>query len=342
MLVSDSDKHLMQSIQRYIEANELLRQAGLDPADQVQPLGMGHNNLNYLVESSTGKFVFRLRVDDADPARSIKARAEFDSLQLLDQFGIAPKAVAIDTSCHLFPTTLLVISYVEGDVLAGVDYDYDDAFIAKLVDVTRSIHTLPISSHLHQRDYLSTLEKAIGYLREHLHSVEMLQLINRTFSDLMASIPRSGPERLVPTHGNIWQSNVVASETQFRLIDFESLAMRDPAVELAHIWTDFNDGDGFTARETQTFFGLYGEGFAQPELLARAEAFRPMVAFSAVVRRVQHVLRLRRREMSHLFLERTDIEGEAQAVKQYVSRAVRLNAMNAKYESMDFEELLLA
>ncbi len=88
---------------------------------KVQFLAQGEYNLNYLLDTSRGKFVFRINTASQMQLEN-QINYEYQALQLLQNTKVTPKAYYLDDSKAIIPFGLLLMEYLPGDHL---DYRYD-------------------------------------------------------------------------------------------------------------------------------------------------------------------------------------------------------------------------
>jgi aminoglycoside phosphotransferase (APT) family kinase protein len=81
---------------------------------ETKKLGLGESNLNYLVKVDGKQFIIRINMDPNSPNKS---RTEFNSLKIVEELGIAPKAFHYESSKDYFGETFIILEYLEGESL---------------------------------------------------------------------------------------------------------------------------------------------------------------------------------------------------------------------------------
>jgi aminoglycoside phosphotransferase (APT) family kinase protein len=159
------------------------------------------------------------------------ARDEYRLLQILEAHGIAaPRPVFLDLSCELFPTPIVVMTFIDGEMVDDAQQVEDvDSFVRQMADQLAAIHRIPDSPELAflpgTRDRLpprpAVLDDSLneGGIRDALDSIGTPE-------------PRN-PAVLL--HGDYWPGNLLwRDDTLTAVIDWEDAERGDPLSDLAN------------------------------------------------------------------------------------------------------------
>ncbi len=221
---------------------ERARTLGVVPKDiMISRLGMGENNLNFLVITGGKKFVFRIGLRSR--LESNMAR-EFKGLQMLPE-GVGPKPLFIDRSKRTIPHVFSVLTYIEGKkadhwtkrhlslhakklaLLHKKTFPYASDLRRKSpkINLYRKFkrHVLDVSDVLHDPSVLhdpevkSLLPKMSQYIKE-----------NATLVDSVT--------RFSVIHADLGIDNIIFLGDDVHYIDWEWMRISDPAIDLARFY----------------------------------------------------------------------------------------------------------
>ena len=140
------DRKALEEAQRYVESSREFK-AGIGVGEgthvELHPLGNGEHNANFwFVHPETGeKLVLRANyVSQQGLAR--QSTYEFEALRALEPCDRAPRPVFVDESRSVVERGMLVISFVEGDVL---DYESADD-LDEVARILADIHSVEVQS----------------------------------------------------------------------------------------------------------------------------------------------------------------------------------------------------
>lgn len=158
------------------------------------------------------------------------ARDEYHLLTILQKHSIAaPKPYALDTSCEIFPTPVLVIEFIEGQTdftLTNIPHK-----MTVLAEALAAVHAIDVSN-----ENLSFLppqpERVVKRIHEFVPSSEVEARVHTTLKNAWPRLQTANPPTLL--HGDYWPGNVMWHEGQFAVvIDWEDAAIGDPLSDLA-------------------------------------------------------------------------------------------------------------
>jgi len=282
---------------------------------RVSRLNLGESNLNFLVVTNQGKFVFRINMDSAS---ATKSASEFNSLRALAGLRIAPEAFHLDESRVPFGETSLVVKYLEGKPLSELEegrISVESAVkLAHLAAVVHSIDEKKLAIQLPVRglsyeSWFARMRRDIDYVEQNRKSRSLKsgfdRMLRDSFSRLQkASVKSAPPNVSAPGHGDICAQNVIVNDDgAMRLIDWENFGLWDPAAEIAMVFEAF--GLAFPADRELEFLSAYTSLRQDQTLRERLNVFRAIVRFEQLTWGIRHVFEIVNGEMNKAFTEAT-------------------------------------
>jgi len=335
---------MKEEIRSYFE-NLAPQKLGLNKkirGDSIVELARGASHYNYLVKIDDKKFVFRL---DADVKSRGKCKREFRALKLVEKYKIAPKAWVLDESKSSFKTDLLILDYIEGKTLEKSKLT--EKIIKKIAKIATRIHSIKITKELKKlkheeinyRDYLKEVRGYINYIKRHIKNSEFINIINKAYFRLKKQIPKKiSNNSLVLSQGDFCRQNVIFHTGKYRLIDFESLALTDPAAEIAHIFIDFSKP--FNEKQKQIFLREYLKIRKDAGLIERIKTYIPLKHFIILLWSVSHVLKMKNKHLHEFFIKGRNINKDIAYAKLSFKRAINAEVINNRYKDFDIRKML--
>jgi thiamine kinase-like enzyme len=228
---------------------------------ESSPLSGGLTNRLYRVDAADGRRLV-VRLSSAQTALlAIDRVAEWTNSKAAASAGVAP-AVLTYAPEH----GALVIDWIEGETFGEADLD-DSATLARLAATCRQLHAGPRFANTFdmfalQRRYLDLVVSCGFPLPESY--LEFMPTVNALQTAMAVR-----DEGTVPCHCDLLAANIMASDDQLWLIDFEYSGNADPCFELGNIASESHLS---TDRLTELVAAYYG-GVATPGKLARAQLF---------------------------------------------------------------------
>ncbi len=177
------------------------------------------------------KLVARLHGPRDLAANANIARDEFRLLQIVESHGIAaPRAVFLDESCELFPTPIVVATFIEGEMIDDLEQVDDvERVVRQMADQMAAIHRVPDSPELAFLPRVSerfparpaVLDESLseGRIRHALDAAGTLEPLNA------ASL----------LHGDYWPGNLLWRDgTLAGVLDWEDAERGDPLNDLGN------------------------------------------------------------------------------------------------------------
>ncbi|KXG73863.1 phosphotransferase family protein [Thermotalea metallivorans] len=261
----------IDKIKNYLLERDLHPYIPLKKDFQVEFLAQGEYNINFIVDDSIHRYVFRVNTgSQLELANQIKY--EFDALKSLEHSGVTPKAFYIDDTKEYFDYGILMMEYLEGRPLA---YHKDLKKAAEIFSRIHSIDTKEISHGFIIEEKICTdrVEEGRRWLKDYLKS-PMVDIKLKNFFEKFLDWAEQNKDREKYFIENKWHvinntevnsHNFIIGKKQSYLIDWEKPVISDPCQDLAQflaptttLWkADYRiDSD-----EKEMFFQSYAEGF---------------------------------------------------------------------------------
>lgn len=208
----------------------------------VSPLAGGEYNLNYLLQSATGRLVFRVNMA-SQINRDDQILYEFKTLQLLHSSGVTPVPFFVDDSLSLIDRGILIMEYLPGRPL---DYHLDLAGAAKTLSIIHQLQIGEAQNHLIvEKQPLSLIfNECVGLLDTYISSdlanpdIRSFLLEVKTWAEMVKAQEQYFLDDpwycIVNTEVN--SANFIVNRTQqtTHLIDWEMARWGDPSTDLCH------------------------------------------------------------------------------------------------------------
>ena len=182
------------------------------------------------VDGTTEKLVSRLHGPRDLGANPNIARDEFQLLQIVESHGIAaPRPVFLDESCELFPTPIVVATFIEGVTIDDAEQVDDvESVVRQMADQLAAIHRVPASPEL---SFLPCVDERFparpAVLDESLNEGRIRKALDA------AGTPE--PLNAVLLHGDYWPGNLLWRDgTLAAVIDWEDAERGDPLSDLGN------------------------------------------------------------------------------------------------------------
>ena len=227
----------------------------------IRKLGLGESNLNYLVVVSGKKFIVRINMDPSSP---LKSEREYDSLMVVEPLGIAPRAFHFEPSKDYLDEAFIILEYLEGTSLDKCG-EIDECIVTSLARVVAYLHNTNVGnlreelrrSRSSKTDILREIRKRISYIeakrRKYFDEKGNFESILAVSYGKLEELKFEEEPCYVLGHGDIAPQNVVLSEGELKLVDWEDLGLIDPALEITVIFDSFD----FSDRQKELFLKEY-------------------------------------------------------------------------------------
>ncbi|MDO8508267.1 MAG: aminoglycoside phosphotransferase family protein [Nanoarchaeota archaeon] len=343
---------MKQKIKNYFE-NLNPKRLGLENKiriTSISQLGMGTSNLNYLVKANGKSFVFRLNMKIK--LRN-KSKQEFEALKIVEKHKIGPKAWILDDTRREFDNDFIIIDYIEGKIIDETREYLKTEMFSHLGELCGKLHSIKIVGNLKKLKKEATIqgykgysrliikEEYLDYINSNVKSKQLLGIINETYKKLNENLPNNKykPE-IVLTQGDFCEQNVIVHNKEYKLIDFEDLRLTDRAGHLAHIFIDF--GRPFENYQMELFFEEYLKKVRinKEILMEKINIWVPIKLFAIFLWSINHILRIKNREMHSKFVEQSNMERNFSYVRIMLKRNIRFGLIDSKYSNFDIVKAL--
>lgn len=311
----------------------------------VSKLGQGVCNLNYLVKTNQGKFIFRL---NADLKNKTKSKKEFNALKIIEKSKISPKAYILDESRKFFDSDFIILEYLDGKLCTKVKPYFDENMIKNLAKLLAKIHSIKITSKMKRqiaRDYLDyrnqikKMESYLKYIKKNSNDYEFLGILDEIVKKLKNQIRgKTLKSKLVLSHGDFHSGNVIINKGNFFLIDFERFEITNQASALSHIFIHFKRGI-FTGKQRVVFLSEYRKHVKTNKgIELEIDNFIPLKIMGLFLWSVKFILKVKNNEMHKEFLSNHErnINNAIRCFKQ----ALKFGAIDNKYKNLNLRRLL--
>lgn len=221
---------------------------------KLKPIGIGTGNLNILVVlTNKKKVVFRFSINKSREDMFIK-----ESLFLKSSKGkkFLPGIIYSDTSYkNLFKRPFMMIDYIIGSDLSKIKYRVSSTFISNLAKEVAKIHRLKGIRKIVKKDSIfGRIENRIKFLKNKISPENYENIMS-----LYRQMPRNKELKAIKTitHANLWEGNIIKNNKELKIIDYETICLDDPAIDIAHIFHDFKTGYLFSEKQKLFFIKEY-------------------------------------------------------------------------------------
>lgn len=313
----------------------------------VSRLGQGANNLNYLVKTNLGKFIFRL---NADLKNKTKSGKEFNSLRIVKNSRIAPRAYLFDDSRKDFDSDFIILDYLDGELCTKVCPYFDEKMIRALAQLLSKIHRIKISNKMRKEfscrflDYESHINemKDLGYIKKSINNKEFLRIIECSIGNLEKKILnkkiKSGQ---VLSQGDFRKGNIIVNNGKYFLIDFERLGITNKSSALAHIFVNFKQA-AFTKKQQEIFLDEYKKHVkVNKEIEEEINNCISLMAMVLFLWSIEFTLKIKNKEMYLKFIEKSNHKKNVGYAINCFKRALKFGAIDNKYKNFNLYKVLI-
>lgn len=301
---------------------------GLDGISRIEidEIGLGESNLNYLAMINGKKFNIRI---NADSKSTNKSRREFEGLRVVERFNIAPKAFHYEHSKKYLGGTFIIIEYLDGKSLDKCKVD--NHTIKELAKVVAQLHDIPtveisksLGMHYASKDeILESKKQMIDYIRKKNRELGkpeawFCDLLTETYNGFDKQKFKM-KRKLAIGHGDIAPQNVILNDGKLKLIDWEDLGIMETAWDLAILFESFF----FSSRQKELFLKEYLNIRNDPALRQRVELLRPIQFFGTFCWSVMHVFEIEGSGMHKEFVKRQKLKEHIDYAKETFDRCKR-------------------
>jgi len=302
-------------------------------AKSVNLLGKGVSNVNYLIKAGGKKFVFRIDARAANQ-NSKKLKKEFNSLKAIEKLNIGPKPFFLGKN-------FLILGYIEGKPFTGKKITAK--FLKELAQLVSKIHSLKPPSEI-PREWNdlrnSSINEYLKYLKKHLKSKILFEILLNSKEKLKKKqkILEKLKRTEVITHGDICEQNVLQTSKGLALIDFEDVAIKDSAAEIAKIFVDFKEP--FNKTQQKIFLNEYYKIRKDKDFKKKIKLYELFIIYEILLFCIWYILKLKNKEMHNAFLNKTEMRKGFDYAETMFKRAIKFKIISNKYSKFNLIKIL--
>ena len=261
---------LLEQIKEYIDDHQSLKHLNLNRNTEVRFLAQGEYNINFVLDSSPKKYVFRVNTG-SQMENENQIKYEYDSIKFLEPSGVTPKVFFVDDSLSFFQYGILIMEFLEGEPL---QYEKD---LSKAATIFSRIHSLDVKqnhTHFKVEDHIFSdrIKEGERLLANVWESPHVSREIKSFFDQFLgwAKANRSKEQYfidepwLVVNNTEVNSHNFIIGKEKSYLIDWEKPVISDPAQDLTQFMapttTSWKTDYLLSEEEKELFFQTYIEG----------------------------------------------------------------------------------
>ena len=300
---------------------------------EIDFLGAGTGNLNILVEINNKKVIFRYCINKFRKDLFLR---ECSFLMNVKNAPFIPKIRYCELEGNnIFKMPFMILDYIEGKCLSEMEYIIDKKLISELAMELSKIHNLDSSQlNLKKENIAQRIEKRFKFLRKKLDAQNYKSLY-KIYKEVL-NLGKISEEFKTVIHANIWEGNIIKTDKGIRIIDYETLCLDDPAVEIAHIFHDFKTGLIFTDKEKNLFIEQYKKYRNDKTIKERVNSSFNLDVFDSFLRIIEYSLISHEKQDDDLFKSSMDKNSGMQILKIHFKKLKELGIINKKYELTKF------
>ncbi|NNF99321.1 MAG: aminoglycoside phosphotransferase family protein [Desulfobacteraceae bacterium] len=236
---------------------------------KVQALAQGEYNLNYLIRSASGSYVFRVNIG-TQIGREDQISYEYNALKLLEHSNVTPVPFFVDDSRRFFDTGILIMEYLPGEHLS---YRHDLKAAARLFATLHQFEIACEHNHLIPEDapFSQIYDECSGLLEVYFTSDLAVPDIREYLREVIDWADQHRSEEsyfqqdswhcITNTEVNSGNFIVNRQEGTVHLVDWEMPRWGDPSQDLSHfcspLTTLWKTSYRMTGRDKQRFLREY-------------------------------------------------------------------------------------
>ena len=285
---------LLKQIKEYMHDHQSLKHLNLNRNTEVRFLAQGEYNINFVLDSSTQKYVFRVNTG-SQMENENQIKYEFDSIKFLEPSGVTPKVFFVDDSLSFFQYGILIMEFLEGEPL---QYEKD---LSKAATIFSRIHSLDVKqnhTHFKVEDHIFSdrIKEGERLLANVWESPHVSREIKSFFDQFLgwAKANRSKEQYFIDESWHVVNNtevnshNFIIGKEQSYLIDWEKPVISDPAQDLTQFMapttTAWKTDYLLSEEEKELFFQTYIEGLKGEDqnIRERVQLYTPYLYLRAL------------------------------------------------------------
>lgn len=298
--------------------------------ESLRHLGNGEGHLNYLALISGKKFILRVNFDKDNPD---KPKHEFECLKAIEKLNVAPKAFYLHDPDMRFSQMFVILEYIEGKTLRMKRKTYSKKEVKEIARLLRKVHSYAPKIRL-GKDYFAALAVAE---RRHMREIHKYNK-SKTVTELLNAMSKEAKHLFVKhrfkrtlIHGDLVPQNFVMTKKGLRLIDWENVALSDPALDIAHLISDMK----FSKKEFDVFFKVYGN----KSLLARAIDYAKAFHYEYFIWEIVRVFDIIKKKLPEQYLKKTTAESHIYEAKYQFRKCIECGLVPKEFRKFDVAKI---
>ncbi|MHA2165533.1 MAG: aminoglycoside phosphotransferase family protein [Candidatus Hodarchaeales archaeon] len=310
---------------------------------EIEKLGLGESNLNYLITIGEKKYLLRINMDPSSP---FKSKDEYLGLKIVENLQIAPVAYHYEAAKHFLGEKFIIIDYVYGVSLDKTVTGFKT--VTELGKMIARLHSTLLGELRQQlkkkrlkellQETRRRIDRIIEYRSEKIGNTAVTSVLSGIYQKVSnTQVELILPDQLVLGHGDIAPQNVIIREGKLVLIDWEDLGLIDPALEIAIIFDSFD----YSEEQKALFLENYLEIRNDPSLVDRIGMIWSTQLFSVFCWAINHVIKIKDRKMHESFVKEQNLEEHISYTLKMFEKCKKEGLMD-ECTWQDIEELLLS
>jgi len=269
--------------------------------DSFKKLGIGEGNLNYLFNISGKKFICRININKNNPT---KTRREYAALKSIEKARIAPMAYYLHNANKYFPNDFVILQFIEGKSLRMKKRSYTQNQIKQIAVILAKLHNIKATKQSKSEyTYKQGLRQAKVYLDVINKDTKgrfrpQFTLIHKKIREF---IPKKEVHMFGMIHSDVCPQNIVESNNELKLIDWESLKYSDPAKDISTVMIDM----GLKNENLNLFLDEYHKIRKDESILDRARIYAVLMTYHYFLWELVRSYEIMRKELPKEYLVKT-------------------------------------
>ncbi len=279
-------------------------------------LGVGEGNLNYVFKLGNKKFICRVNIDKEMPNKS---KDEFDNLKKIQYLGISPKPIYLHDKNPKF----IILDFIKGHPFRMGKRTFTDSQVKNIAKILASLHNQKINS-MKKREYTYShyFEESQEYFKQinKYTKNKFSDILSILDSQIMSQISKKETHEFGLIHGDLCPQNLVETDNEIKLIDWESVKYSDPAKDIANILIDFE----LNKQQLDLFLREYSKLRFDKTILNRAKTFAILLRYVYVLWEITRTFEIINKELPKEYLQKTTAKSHLNEAKKQFNKLKKL------------------
>ena len=295
-------------------------------------LGTGESNISYIFTLNNKKFICRLNIDKSRPKKS---KEEYKILKIIKPLNIAPKVHYLDKIGRF-----IILDYIEGKSMRMGKITFSLKEIKQLARMLAKLHSRKIGNlKLEKQKYSSRLKEikdAIISLKKFIKNKEYLEFFSDCHKNLVKDVANEKEEyKIGLVHGDICTQNIIKTNNNLKLIDWESLQLSDPAKDIAPFLVEIK----LSKKDFNVFLNEYKKYRNDPSILKRARVHAKLLAFLDFIWEILRSFEIINKTLHEDYLNKTSAQSHINEARRRFRDCLRFNIIPNKWKNININNL---